>query len=49
MLVVIGEEWTIDNGKLTPTMKLKRSAIEDDCDAHLEKWYSSSNKVIWHD
>jgi long-chain acyl-CoA synthetase len=28
-LVVLDDEWTIDNGLLTPTMKVKASAVED--------------------
>ena len=48
MLVVIGEEWTIDNGKLTPTMKLKRGAIEKESAPHVEGWYGASEDVIWH-
>ena len=28
-LVVAADEWTIDNGLLTPTMKLKRALIEE--------------------
>ena len=48
MLVVIGEEWTIDNGKLTPTMKLKRGAIEEESAPHVEGWYGSNKNVIWH-
>ena len=33
MIVVAREPWTIENGCLTPTMKIKRSRIEDGCGA----------------
>ncbi len=49
LLVVVGEEWTVDNGKLTPTMKLKRAAIEDEFTPHADDWYGSGEALIWHD
>jgi long-subunit acyl-CoA synthetase (AMP-forming) len=49
MVVVIKEEWTIDNGKLTPTMKLKKGAIEDDNATHVQGWYDANQSVVWHD
>jgi long-subunit acyl-CoA synthetase (AMP-forming) len=49
MLVVASEPWTIENGCLTPTMKLKRSAIEAEVVGHLGIWYSRSGAVIWAD
>ena len=47
-LVVIGDEWTIDNGMLTPTMKLKRGAIEDAYASLVDGWYDEGQKVLWH-
>ncbi|MGC6417599.1 MAG: AMP-binding protein [Bradymonadia bacterium] len=47
-LVVIGDEWTIDNGMLTPTMKLKRGAIEDAYASLVDGWYAEGQKVLWH-
>ncbi len=35
-IFVAGDEWTIDNGMLTPTMKLKRKFIEQRFRAHIE-------------
>ena len=46
-LVVSADEWQIENGFLTPTMKLKRAAIEDRYGPHLERWAASGAKVIW--
>ncbi len=45
--VVIKDEWTITNGLMTPTMKVKRNEVEK---IHLPKypeWYSQSAVVIW--
>jgi long-subunit acyl-CoA synthetase (AMP-forming) len=47
MLVVASEPWTIDNGLLTPTMKLKRSRIEAAVDAQVNAWYGSNQTVVW--
>jgi long-chain acyl-CoA synthetase len=46
-LVVVGDEWQIENGMLTPTMKLKRAAIDDRYGAHLESWARAGEKVVW--
>ena len=47
MLVVAQEPWSIENGCLTPTMKLKRSAIESAVAAQVDDWYIHSRPVIW--
>jgi len=47
MIVVIGDEWTIENGLLTPTMKLKRSAIEGKYGPQAEGWYAKKQRVVW--
>jgi long-chain acyl-CoA synthetase len=47
MLVVAKEPWSIENGCLTPTMKIKRSRIEASFDGQLEQWYAASAPVIW--
>jgi long-subunit acyl-CoA synthetase (AMP-forming) len=47
MLVVADEPWTIENGCLTPTMKIKRRGIEETVAPHVQTWYASSSRVIW--
>ncbi|MEZ5652476.1 MAG: AMP-binding protein [Burkholderiaceae bacterium] len=47
MLVVAAEPWTIENGCLTPTMKIKRRGIEATVAPHVERWYSAQSRVIW--
>merc|ERR1711935_376725 len=46
-LVIIKDDWTPENGFLTPTQKIKRGTIEDTYDAKVEGWYASKTKVIW--
>lgn len=48
-VAVAKDEWLIDNGFLTPTMKIKRPALEQTYDAHLEDWYGAKQSVIWQD
>ena len=47
MLVVAQDPWSIENGCLTPTMKLKRSAIESAMAPQLDAWYVCSESVVW--
>lgn len=45
--VVVQDEWLIDNGFLTPTMKLKRNSIEDCYGPKLDGWYDAGAKLMW--
>ena len=47
MLVVAKEAWSIENGCLTPTMKIKRSRIEFMVQHQVEKWYGENQTVVW--
>ena len=47
MLVVASEPWSIENGCLTPTMKIKRSRIEGQVGDRLDRWYAAPGPVVW--
>ena len=47
MIVVAKEPWTIENGSLTPTMKIKRSRIEANVTTKVDGWYSAKGAVLW--
>jgi long-subunit acyl-CoA synthetase (AMP-forming) len=47
MIVVAPEPWSIENGYLTPTMKIKRSRIEAAVEPKVALWYDSPAKVQW--
>ena len=47
MLVIARDPFTIENGLLTPTMKIRRARIENAFAPQLERWYSSKGAVIW--
>ncbi len=47
MIVIAREPWGVDNGFLTPTLKIKRNRIEAAVAAQFEQWYSQPGPVIW--
>ncbi len=47
MLVVAPEPWSIENGFLTPTLKIKRSRIEAAVEPQVNAWYGAAGPVIW--
>jgi long-chain acyl-CoA synthetase len=47
MIVVANEPWSIENGLLTPTMKIRRNRIEAAVTHTIETWYSTSSAVHW--
>jgi long-chain acyl-CoA synthetase len=46
-LVVVTEPWTVDNGFITPTFKVKRNRIEEVYAPRYETWVGSRKPVIW--
>ena len=48
MIVVAQEPWSIENGFLTPTMKVRRGRIEKAMEPHVGSWYSTGRRVHWH-
>ena len=46
-VVVVKDQWTMENGFLTPTMKIKRNIIEDRYLANAEQWLATKQRVIW--
>lgn len=46
-LVVVDEPWSIKNGLLTPTLKIRRDLIEARYAAAIPTWYEKRTPVIW--
>lgn len=47
MVVVLPEPWTIENGLLTPSMKIKRNAVEKQFAAYYQDWTKREGAVMW--
>ena len=48
-LIVVTEPWTVDNGFITPTFKVKRNRVEEVYGARYEAWSRQHQPVIWAD
>ena len=46
-LVVVPDEWSTENGMLTPTLKIKRNAIDDKYKDNEQGWYDAGEKIVW--
>ncbi len=46
-LVVAKDRWDIPSGTLTPSLKIRRAAIEQTYAKLTDDWYASGEKVIW--
>ncbi|GAA4415527.1 AMP-binding protein [Quisquiliibacterium transsilvanicum] len=47
MLVVTSSPPTVENGLLTPTMKVKRAKVEASVADRLARWYAAKGPVVW--
>jgi len=46
-LIVVTEPWTVDNGFITPTFKVKRNRVEEVYSGRFETWAGARREVIW--
>ena len=46
-VVVMKSDWSIDNGFLTPTLKIKRNEIEKLKVPRYAEWYAMPGTVVW--
>ena len=45
-LVILKDDWSIENGLLTPTLKIKRNPIEDKYQAFYATWYINPKRLF---
>lgn len=46
-VVIMKEDWNVDNGLTTPTLKVKRNAIEKIHQPYYKQWFDLKEKVIF--
>jgi long-subunit acyl-CoA synthetase (AMP-forming) len=46
-MIIVNEEWTVDNNLLTPTLKVKRNVLEKQKQDSYNSWYNASEAVVW--
>ncbi|MBC8074141.1 MAG: AMP-binding protein [Deltaproteobacteria bacterium] len=46
-LIVVPDPWTVENGMLTPSLKIKRSAIESRYADAVARWHGEPGLVVW--
>ena len=46
-IIVLDQEWTIENNLLTPSMKIKRNEVEKLHKQNYVSWYEREEEVVW--
>ena len=48
-IAVVPEQWSVEAGFVTPTLKIKRNVVEKHYAAYFETWSKARKDVIWHE
>ncbi len=48
-VVVMQEPWTVENSRMTPTLKIRRKEIEKAFAKQVDDWYEHPDEVIWEE
>ncbi len=48
-IAIVSDQWTVDRGFVTPTLKLKRNVLEKHYSDHFERWAKARKAVVWHE
>nr|WP_276583859.1 AMP-binding protein [Pseudomonas sp. RIT-PI-AD] len=48
-LVLVPDIWGVDNGFLTPTLKIKRNVVETAYGGRFQEWQERREAVLWHE
>ena len=46
-IIVVKDSWTVENGLVTPTLKVKRPMIDKKYMMNYPKWHEQSSSILW--
>ena len=46
-LIVVKDEWSVENELITPTLKIKRNKIDQKYQSNFEKWHKADETILW--
>lgn len=46
-VIVVKDSWAVENGILTPTMKIRRGVLNQQYQEFYQLWYDEKNSIIW--
>jgi len=46
-IVVVKDAWSVENGCLTPTLKVKRNVVNQQYQDHLEAWHAAAETIVF--
>jgi long-chain acyl-CoA synthetase len=48
-LIILSKEWTVENGLMTPSLKVKRNEVEKIYLPKYPAWYEKNETIVWHE
>ena len=46
-IVIMKEEWSVDNGLMTPTLKVKRNRVEGNHNHMYDEWFKNNDQIVY--
>lgn len=46
-IVIMKEEWSVDNGLMTPTLKVKRNRVEANHNHMYSEWFKNNDQIVY--
>ncbi len=47
-ITIVSEQWTVEAGFVTPTLKLKRNVLEKYYGPRFDTWLAGKSAIVWH-